>query len=157
MFSGTKRPLFGQNERKQSTGVKFYVADAFRRNQEYVIAATAQIMLISSPCGTRNGLKSFGKPALAALLIAVMSFLTIAAPCAPLHQQLHHANHGDCDTCVLCTMMHGNVDCSAPALASKAFVFSFVSPAPTVHFVAPPEVDIRLGPSRAPPASLLPS
>jgi len=50
VFSGTKRPLFGQNERKQSTGVKFYVAAVFRTNPEYFIAATARIMLISIPC-----------------------------------------------------------------------------------------------------------
>jgi hypothetical protein len=100
----------------------------------------------------KNGIKRLGKPAVAALLIAVMSFLTIAAPCVPLHQQLHHAGHDACDNCVLCTMIQGHVDCPVPVPVLSEFVPAVLDLTPAADSTAVHQVDLRLSPGRAPPA-----
>jgi hypothetical protein len=95
--------------------------------------------------------KGFGKPALAALLVVVMTFLTLAAPCTSLHQQLHHDGPSTCETCVLCAMMHGNVDCPIPAPIQSSFVSNLVSLTPAIKSVGMFQIDFQLAPSRAPP------
>jgi hypothetical protein len=99
----------------------------------------------------QNGMKGFGKPALAAFLIAVISFLTVAAPCASLHQRLHHERCGDCATCVLCMMIQGHMDCPAHAPIQDSFVSILINQTPPLNSAEILQVDLRLASSRAPP------
>jgi len=100
----------------------------------------------------QKGIKRFSQPALAALLIAVMSFLTMAAPCASLHERMHHERGGDCSTCALCTMLQGHLDCPAPAPLQSAFVFILIGLTSAIYSPGIRKVDLRLARGRAPPS-----
>jgi hypothetical protein len=92
-----------------------------------------------------------GTAALAVVLIAMISLLTAGATSASLHQRLHGDDYDAGHACILCMMIHGHMDCAAPAAVRDGFVAivtSFASPAASA---ATPRVDLRLSPSRAPP------
>jgi hypothetical protein len=99
----------------------------------------------------RKSMKSFGKAALAALLSGLILLLTVAAPCASLHQRLHNDGCGASDACVLCMMMQGHLDCAAPAPVQDSFVSLFIGLTPAITPAAILQVDLRLSPCRAPP------
>jgi hypothetical protein len=92
-----------------------------------------------------------GKAALAALLIAIIAFLTAGATCASLHQRLHGDNCDAGHACVLCMMIHGQMDCAAPAPVRDCFVSVVTVLNSSAESAAMPRVDLRLAPSRAPP------
>jgi hypothetical protein len=90
------------------------------------------------------------------LLIAVMSFLTVVAQCPSLHEKMHCHHDGDkdgaCDTCVVCMMAQGHMDCPAPAPIQDSFVSILIpSPPPAINSTPILRADLRLAPGRAPP------
>ena len=96
-------------------------------------------------------MKRSGKAALAALLIAMISLLTMAAPCASLHQRLHGDGCVAGHVCLLCMMIQGQMDCPAPAPVQDSFVSILIGISPAADSAGICRVDLRLSPSRAPP------
>jgi hypothetical protein len=99
----------------------------------------------------RESIKGFARPALAALLIAALSLLTVAAPCACLHQRLHNDGCGASGGCVLCMMIQGHLDCPLPPPIQDSFVSVLIGLTPALNSAGILQVDLRLAPTRAPP------
>lgn len=95
--------------------------------------------------------KGAGKAALAAVLTGAILLLTVAAPCASLHQRLHDDGCAAGLACALCMVVQGQMDCATPPPVLDYFVAAFICLTPLVDPAGIRQVDLRLSPSRAPP------
>ncbi len=100
----------------------------------------------------RHHLIRFGRPAVAALLVAVVILLDAMAACPALHELIHKdAGHADHD-CAVTMFAQGKVD-SAMVEVLVVVMAALVVVAPRLEFSVFQPVIAHLPPGRAPPVS----
>jgi hypothetical protein len=96
--------------------------------------------------------RSVAKAALAGLLALLFLVASAFSVSPSLHHWLHHHDAGGHQTCLACSLSHGQVGAAEVASVAVALIFALICGA-LLQLTSPrSSFDYRLSPSRAPPS-----